>query len=181
MLRKLFGGKGPEGGSTEITKPGESKLDSIRRQLAQNREVVVGGEVIDPNPGGYFGETVDMFVAPARPIFNPRKLSVFMHGLIKNIETTSVDEISDNGEGGMSVGTLYYDEQIDPNFSQRGLRRTWVRVYPKANLARFVAEYQQAGARGEIVPRLENVTFDRLSHFLHRDVLEKIKRSDNLG
>jgi hypothetical protein len=181
MFRRMFGGGVEQQSSVEGLSSGESKLQSIRRQLSQNPQVVVGGEVTDPNPGGYFRETIDMFVAPAKPIFNHQKLSLFMHGLIKGIPPTTVDEIEGNGEGGMRVGTLYYDEPIDPEFSQRGLRRTWVRVYPKSNIARFVAEYQQSGAQGLIEPRLENVVFDQLSHFLHRDVIEKIKRNENLG
>ena len=196
----------------ELEKPAdgfESKLEEVQEQLRANPDLYYAGEIFKHPPAGpgvgYWSETVDIIVAPVKPIFDIKRLNEFMHGLIKGLKPTSRDGATEWGEGGIHLGRLYFDESIgkqvrkikthitaiDHEALQRvGItpgesesaeeediqRRTWVRVYPDPTSARTIYEYKNGVNEGNIE---YNDTFSYLEHWIDGDQIKAIKRQQN--
>lgn len=153
----------------EIVEKRSSVLDQVRAQLLARSDVYFAGEI--PGSGGGWTETVDIIVAPVKPIYDFVKLNKFMEGLISGIKTSAKDSATDYMDGGIHFGKLYFDEKlgvsesevitritaIEPEALQnagvkigesrsthenRLERRTWVTPYPDIEVAKLVADYE---------------------------------------
>lgn len=126
-----------------------------------------------------------------------------MDSLVPDIPRSARDKASKyNRESDFSLGKLYFDETlgettreilitttaIEPEALKRAgvpigesrktereslRRRTWVRVYPDANSAQIIAEYERGLEDGTVEP---NSTFDYMKHWFSAEQLEKLRR-----
>jgi hypothetical protein len=149
-------------------------------------------------------ETADIIVAPIKPIYDPDKLNDFMDSLIPDMPRSARDEARQyDKKADFQLGKLYFDEvlgetireisitttTIEPEALKRAgvnvgkshetkkeslKRRTWVRVYPDANSAQIIADYEQGIKNGTIEP---NSTFDYIQHWFSPEQFENLKGS----
>lgn len=179
-------------------------LERIREGLQTDESVYFAGEIVHPNYGGYWLEAVDVIVAPKEPIFNADKLNDFMDDLVPDLPRSARDEARKHDkESDFALGKLYFDEVIgettreievtttavDTEALQRSgvnigkshetkvqqlQRRTWVRVYPSAEAAQIVAEYEKGIADGTVEPNQE---FGYMQHWFSAEQFEQIKKA----
>lgn len=179
-----------------------SKLVIVREQIFANPNVFYAGELTGYGGMGGWTQTVDMIISPTKPIYDSKKLNLFMDGLISGIQTSARDEARSRGDGGIDLGKLYFDEPIGKietetftfvspievsalqnagitigkthNKSEENLmRRTWVRVYPSQVLAKLVFEYEFGVTKGTIEP---DPTFDYVQHWITGEQIRKAKQ-----
>ncbi|OGK27532.1 hypothetical protein A3G67_02950 [Candidatus Roizmanbacteria bacterium RIFCSPLOWO2_12_FULL_40_12] len=142
-------------------------LSQIRERLRVNPKLFYAGDVtfnnvdLDGVPtGGYSVQTVDIIVAPKKPLFDPKKLNKFMRRLLPEMPPYMSDGARYNGGTyGLSLGRMTYQEHLgtwtfkadqtvtvenEDELKDSGLtvgdatitkaedlsRRIWVRVYP---------------------------------------------------
>lgn len=182
-----------------------SLLQQVREGLQADQRVYFADEILH-SPYGYgWLETVDIIVAPVKPIYDAEKLNQFMHSLVPDIPRSARDEARKYDEkSDFRLGKLYFDEvlgetireisitttAVEPEALERAgvhigesqktekdshKRRTWVRVYPDANSAKIVAEYEQGRKDGTVEP---NSTFDYMQHWFSAEQFEQIKKSE---
>ncbi len=150
-------------------------------------------------------ETVSIIIAPKNPIYDFKKLNSFMDTLIMGIKTSARDSASDYMGGGIHFGKLYFDEKlgesesevitrvipIEPGalqnagvkigesrrtYQDRLERRTWVRPYPDANVAKLVADYEAGIAQGTLE---YNDIFNYLQHWIRPEQVKLLKANKN--
>ena len=155
-----------------------SKLHRVCKALLTNEKVAVEGQIINSRASGGWTETVDILTGPKQEILDPTKLNEFMLSLIPGLEPLPVDTITAHGQH-FSVGKLYFDEPIGLRrtsgkivttahdsyaLARAGMqvgsrdiddeeilkRRTWVRMYPNADLPRKYVAYLQAKHAGVV-------------------------------
>ena len=191
-------------GETEQA-PGErrSNLVIVREQILANPGVFYAGEVMKYNDMGGWTQTVDMIVAPVKPIFDVEKLNRFMDGLVEGVPTSARDAAHPQGDGGIHLGKLYYDESIGRrrtetttfvtpveaealqnagitigethNTREEDLqRRTWLRVYPDTLSAQTIFDYEQGVMNGTVEP---NSTFSYLQHWIEGEQIRRMKEN----
>lgn len=193
---------------SEIQNRNTSLLERVREGLQSDKRVFIGGEIIHSNSGMGWLETVDIIVAPIKPIYDPKKLNLFMDELVPNLTRSAKDEASHRDKtSNFELGKLYFDETlgivkreikitttaIEPTALERSgvqigeshkteeerlKRRTWVRVYPDATSAQIVAEYEKGIAEGTIEP---DSKFDYLQHWFSPEQFNKIKNAGGLA
>ncbi len=145
-----------------------------------------------PDDDQMWTEKVEIIIAPVKPIYDLEKLNQFMDSLVPNIPRSSRDEaFRYPKKPETQLGRLYFDETlgdirrgisitttaVEPEALKRAgiplgkshkteeesiIRKTWVRVYPDANSAKVIAEYEQGFADGTVE---FNETLDRMKFF----------------
>jgi len=181
-----------------------SLLQQVREGLQADRRVCFAGEILySPYKYGWL-EAVDIIVAPVEPIYDPKKLNRFMHSLVPNIPRSAFDEaLQRNERSDFSLGKLFFDEAlgetkreivittttVEPEALERAgvhigeshkteketlQRRIWVRVYPDANSAQIITEYERGLKDGTVEP---NSTFNYMQHWFSAEQLEEMKKA----
>jgi len=188
---------------TEIQEKKVSLLQKVTEGLKTDKRVYVAGVILHPNYGVGFLEAVDVIVAPVSPIYDAEKLNEFMDSLVPEIPRSARDAASKHSEEeNFALGRLYFDETlgttkkeikittttVDPEALKRAgvpigesykteeellRRRIWVRVYPDANSAQIIAEYEQGRKNGTVE---QNPTFDFLEHWFSAKQFKELKR-----
>jgi len=101
----------------ELVQDPETKVGRVVEWLIRHPDDVFFGGLIIKSPcnSGVSTETVTIFVAPTKPIYNPEKLNEFMDTLIPDEKRSRTDEFwplkPDKGKG-FDIGKLYFDENI---------------------------------------------------------------------
>lgn len=188
----------------EVQEQRVSLLQQVREGLQADRRVFFAGEISHSPYGPGWLEAVDIIIAPVKSIYDPRKLNQFMDSLVPDVPRSARDGASryDN-KSDFRLGRLYFDETlgkttreiltitttVEPEALKRAgvplgesrkteeellRRRTWIRVYPDANSAQIIAEYEQGLKDGTVEP---NSTFDHLQHWFSAGQFEEIKKS----
>jgi len=146
-----------------------SKLTQVRWALQANSNIVIVGQKERnhlPNRDGYWSHTVDIIVAPKDGLYTAEELQSLMLSLVpENVEVTCKDDFQDR-ERELQFGKLYFDEVIGSETIHREIvidddvisldnavdgklviddtkevkRRTWVSVYPNAQMAAAALE-----------------------------------------
>ncbi len=188
----------------EVREQRASLLQQVREGLKVDERLYFAGEILHSPFGAGWLEAVDIIVAPIKPIYDPNKLNQFMHSLIPDIPRSARDDASKyDKKSDFSLGKLYFDETlgetkreilitttpIEPEALKRAgvhigesqetekellRRRTWVRIYPDANSAQIIAEYEQGLEDGTVEP---NSTFDSMHFRFSAKQFEEIKKS----
>ncbi len=144
-----------------------SKLNQVRKALQDNQNIVILGAPEHnylPTRAGYWSHTVDFFIAPKSGIYTAKELQSFITSLTPGLEPTTIDNFYES-EQELRFGVLYFDEDIGTEsirrevvltdqdmFASSGFvsgkriiehvekvqRRTWVRLFPNANVAATV-------------------------------------------
>lgn len=196
--------------SPEAEKPKpKTKIAVVREQLQTNPNLYFAGEIhhyhsTAPESGDWT-ETVDIIVAPKKPIFDADKLNTLMDGLITNIEPSAKDKALNRSDGGLDLGKLYFDETIgtmqqititkiqtaEPETIKKAKktvgetrkenqyemqRRTWVRVYPDSTSAAIVCEYEN-GVRNGTVESSSELGFAR--YWIDGEQLRQLKAQNS--
>jgi len=186
----------------ELGEKRETKLATVKEELQRNPGLFYAGEIFKYPGRGYWTETVDIIIAPNKPILDADRLDEFMHGLIKKVRPSQVDNVKQhNTDSDFILGKLHFDEKIgerndettttitavDPEALQRAKinigksqetvkrdieRKTWVRVYPDPSSAKIVHDYELGVNQGTVKP---NPTFDYLQHWIEPDQLREMK------
>lgn len=152
-----------------------SKLAQVRKALEGNPNIsIVGAPERNylPDRSGFFSHTVDFHVAPKSGIYTAEELQALMMSLVPGLGPTCKDDFRE-WDDGMEFGKLYFDEQIGTEDISRTInltvddaaaegfvdgqqivektlpveRRTWVRLFPDAQIA-------SAALKGENVYRI---------------------------
>lgn len=142
-----------------------SKLTHVRNALHGNPNIVIVGAPEQnylPGRDGFWSHTVNFHVAPKTGgVYTAKELQTLIMSLIPGLEPTQQDGFREWG-GEMEFGKLYFDEDIGDEavrheiiltdeelFSSGGFvdgkriiertqkvrRRTWVRLFPNAQIA----------------------------------------------
>jgi hypothetical protein len=189
-----------EQGSLALDQP-RTKLEIVRHEVQQNPAVFYAGEVSKYHIGGGWTQGVDMIVAPVTPEFDADKLNEFMFGMVKSVKPTQ-DDIFRSYSGNLSLGKLYYDEEIglivrevnttviaydleamqaarivlnpvNPSTEREQLRRrTWLRVYPDITSATAMYQYEAGTSDGTI---LDTLDISRFSYEIPQPYVEKLR------
>lgn len=187
---------------TEIQERKVPLLQKVREGLQADKRVIFAGEILHPSHGQGWLETADIIVAPVKPIYDARELNKFMDSLVPEIPRSARDAASKNDErSDLALGKLYFDETLgeitreilttttatDPEALKRAgvtigkssktekellQRRTWVRIYPDANSAQIITEYEQGCENGTVEP---NETFENLKYWFSPRQLQELK------
>lgn len=190
----------PEAIEREVNK---SKLDRVRESLAANKDVVVIGEIVHTPASSEWGQTVDIFTAPKKPVYNAKGLNQILDNLV-GIPNSMIDRFHE-GKFDLNLGKLYFDEVIGvvekyirERFTPKVAldletidklaisqeekkhdeveeikRRTWVRLYPDEESARFLFDYQTGLENGHVENNLE---FDNLVNHIPFEKLRKMQK-----
>lgn len=180
-----------------------SLLQQVKEGLQADQRVYFAGEILHFPGDNVWLETVDIIVAPVKPIYDPEKLNQFMDSLVPDIPRLARDGARKRDEkSDFSLGSLYFDETlgettreilitttaIEPEALKRAgvpigesrktereslRRRTWVRVYPDANSAQIITEYERGLEVGTVEP---NSTFDYMKHWFSAEQFEKLRK-----
>lgn len=190
-----------------ISERPKTNLEVVREQLLADPNLFCAGELFRHPITGYFAETVDVIVAPIKPIFDPEKLNEFMDTLIAGVKTSARDAAYLQDDGGIHLGKLYYDEPIgtkkqiitthvaaiDPDALNRAgmtigetqeamdsqiLRRTWVSVYPEPISASSLYKYESGLKNGTLEPSRD---FEYIKHWLTGDQVRKLRTEYSRG
>lgn len=189
---------------TEIPERRVPLLQQVRERLRADERVYYAGEIIRSPYSIAWAEAVNIIVAPIKPTYNPDELNQFMDSLVPDLPRTSKDEARKyNKLADFQLGRLYFDEvlgttekeikstttAVEPEALEKAgislgvshktveelhRRRTWVRVYPDANSAQLIADYEQGIEDGSVEP---NDTLDHMQHWFSADEYKKIKNS----
>lgn len=147
-----------------------SKLTHVRKALQDNPSIkIVGAPEQNYLPGrnGYWSHTVDFHVAPKTGgVYTAKELQALMMSLVPGLEPTCKDDFRE-WDREMEFGKFYFDEDIgteavrhevvlsdEDMFSSGGFvdgrriiertekvqRRTWVRLFPNAQIAAAALE-----------------------------------------
>ncbi|MDP3729688.1 MAG: hypothetical protein Q8R26_02990 [bacterium] len=147
-----------------------SKLTHVRKALEDNPSItIVGAPERNYLPGrdGYWSHTIDFHVAPKTGgVYTAKELQELMISLIPGLEPTRRDDFRE-WDREMEFGKVYFDEDIgteavrheivlidEDMFSSGGFvdgkriiertekveRRTWVRLFPNAQIAAAALE-----------------------------------------
>ena len=190
----------------DLSETRRSKLRQVLEQLRQRKDLYFAGMITYPNYGSAWVEAVDIIVAPVISNYSAEKLNKFMKTLVVGIEPTTIDEARHyDPESDFQIGKLYFDEdlgvrksvvatnvtayELEPleragvnigeshsTHDERLQRRTWVRVYPDATLAKLVAEYESGISEGTIE---YNPTFNYLMHWITPEQMRALKEKRN--
>ena len=170
-----------------------------------DERVYFAGEIVHSPYGLGWLEAVDVIVSPVEPIYDPKKLNQFMDSLVPDIPRSARDEASKyDKKSDFRLGKLYFDETlgetkreisittttVEPEVLERAgvhigeshkteekalRRRTWVRVYPDADSAQIIVEYERGLEDGTVEP---NSTFGYMKQWFSAEQFEKIKRGE---
>ena len=183
-----------------------SLYQQLKEGLLADPRVFFAGEILHSPYGAGWMEAVDIIVAPTKPIYDADRLNEFMDSFIPGLPRSARDEARKyDKKSDFQLGKLYFDETlgttkreirittttVEPEALERAgvhigesheteeellQRRTWVRVYPDANSAQTVAEYERGVNEGTIEP---NSTFGYLEHWITAEQFETMKRPGN--
>ena len=166
-----------------------SKLSLVREQLLGNPQVYFAGEISIAKGLGGWTETVNMIIAPTTPMADVDRLNAFMEALGTDIHTGGIASLEKGG--GIHLGYLEFDETIgtahrvieevvestEPEVLRRAgirigasttqqdqefKRRSWIRVYPTAELASIMFAYEQ-GLQDGTVELNDDIGFQKYS------------------
>lgn len=178
----------------------KSKLSLVKEQLLGNPQVYFAGEIHEVGSAGWI-ETVNMIIAPNTPMADVDKLNAFMNavGLVTDIHTGQVALLEKGG--GIRLGNLTFDETIgtahrvieevvestEPEVLRRAgitvgpstkqqdqefKRRSWISVYPTAELASIMFAYERGLQDGTVEPN-SDIGFQKYS--ISPDIVAQIR------
>ncbi len=147
-----------------------SKFTHVRKALQDNPNITIVGAPEQnylPGRNGYWSHTIDFHVAPKTGgVYTAKELQALMMSLISGLEPTCKDDFRE-WDREMEFGKLYFDEDIgteavrheivltdEDMFLSGGFvdgkriiectkkvqRRTWVRLFPNAQIAAAALE-----------------------------------------